>query len=152
MILLIVLIIGEAIIFENQRRIVKAELWALKYSGQTELDPSKRLYKELTKCEKISNQQRKSSWWYLLKVPNKETIKYFQFNESNFLFDCRDNLMFKTTPALKDFLDQNLKKIEQNNPFGNLLPWEKVKNIFPSVAKAKVRDLETGLTFNIYIF
>lgn len=152
-IIFIILMFTVLLIFRYQKQVVNAEIWTLKYFAQPirlKADLSLIVKKELHESISIPGERVKNrNWWYLLKLTDNKQVKYFQFNTPEKLYSCQDNVVFKTSESLQKILKNTLLTINRSNPFGQLIPWEEGTEIFPRMAKAKIRDLETGLTLNI---
>lgn len=147
--ILIIFILIFMIFFYEFKQFTKAEIIALKYPAQVEIIESKDVIRELKKSVETREQPIPTSYWYLLKITGKNNNTYYQFTEPERLFDFQNNVYFQTTPVMKKVLQKYLVEVEKDNPFGKLMTWEEVDQIFPRMAKAQLRDLETGLTLNI---
>jgi len=131
---------------------VSAELVALKYPAQIRLAEKDAvvLVKELkNKAATSKSRENLSEPWYLLKITNNKGTMYYRFSQSGEITDIANRFPVKLSTEATAVLDNYLKKINETSPFGWLLTWDEVNEIFPRMAKARVRDLETGLSFNI---
>lgn len=145
LIIAVVLVINH---YDTVHQEIKGNLMSFKYSGQVEFSDDK-LYKELKKFEKVDFEDENKSWWYELVLTCKKEQRRYFFNQTDLLLDVNNNTFVKSTPYFKEILDNNLNVLERGKPYGVLLTWNQVTEIFPRMAKAKVRDLETGLSFNV---
>ncbi|KJS84404.1 MAG: hypothetical protein JM58_10890 [Peptococcaceae bacterium BICA1-8] len=61
----------------------------------------------------------------------------------------QNNKSVELTPDTTSVLNKYHEKISQNSPFGQIKAWDEVDMLFPRMAKAKIVDLETGLSFRV---
>lgn len=131
---------------------LSAEIVALKHPGHIQISPKDcaNLVKNLNKTRHVGEgKDVPGDPWYLLKITDKKGIRCYSFTEARSLFDMEKNTQIELPQKTVDVLDEYLEGIKKKSPFGILIPWDEVDIIFPRMAKGKIRDLETGLTFNI---
>ncbi|MBO8169855.1 MAG: hypothetical protein H0Z35_11825 [Thermoanaerobacteraceae bacterium] len=66
--------------------------------------------------------------------------------DGKFLYDNDKTRRIKTGPRTRNLLQKNFHALAQDT-FAPMTSWSEAKNIFPRKARAKVTDLETGLSF-----
>ncbi|MFZ7102323.1 MAG: hypothetical protein ACOWWO_06635 [Peptococcaceae bacterium] len=144
---ILVAIIGFS--FKQSRENIKVEIVALKYPARAEISEGPEIVKYLKKSSRYDKAKSDLSYWYLLNVMHNSETKQYYFNSPDYLYDSSDNEEIIPIAQLKTILEGNLAGIVAANPFGQLLTWEEVDEVFPRMSKAKLRDLETGLSLNI---
>lgn len=131
---------------------VSAEIIALKYPGQIQLvgRDIKSLAKEFKKKLPIDRaEESRLEPWYMLKITDRKGTGYYHFTDPSRLTNLENNKIITIKSEMSHLLDEYLHDLKKESPFGEILAWEQVDKIFPRMAKAKVRDLETGLSFDI---
>lgn len=129
------------------------EITALKYPGRLELQEKdgQIIFEELRDRAEL-NYRSDSTFptpWYLLKaISEKESLYYF-FAQPSKLTNIQNNKSVELTPDSTSVLNKYLEKIHKDSPFGQIKNWDEVNKLFPRMAKAKIVDLETGLSFRV---
>lgn len=129
-----------------------AEVMALKYIGQIELSEKdgQILEKALRRSKDIWQRgEMPTDPWYLLKITGGKEVRNYCFTETPILYDMQKNFYIKISAELAGILANYLKPIEEISPFGSLMPWDEVDKVFPRMSKGRIRDLETGLNFDV---
>ncbi|NLT95625.1 MAG: hypothetical protein GXW85_08890 [Clostridia bacterium] len=140
------------LLFINLRNYpVTAQIISVKYPAQIQLtkNDGASLMKFLKNADDGELLPAPNDPWFLLKITDRKRVRHFFFTEPHCLFDIENNSSINLPPQLASVLEKYLMRIAKGSPFGELIPWNEADKIFPRMAKGRIRDLETGLAFNI---
>ncbi|MFZ5942732.1 MAG: hypothetical protein ACOYVD_01355 [Bacillota bacterium] len=137
------------IIFTSENKISKLELISLKYNGSFYIIPPKDMRRMLNESKKNSEISIQKDFEYLLRVVGEKTTDNYYFSQPGVIYNKNEDKWINATPQLNSVLENAIRELEKQTPFGELLDWNEVDGIFPRMAKAKLRDLDTGLVLNI---
>jgi len=105
----------------------------------------KRIHKEILKG-RVLEEKEPPKGRYKLILKGRNRLQVYFFDQPSVLFDPRTGRQI----SLEDrgaCLEPAVERLNAMNPYGKFLPWSEVDKIFCKFDRARVVDLETGLSF-----
>jgi len=81
-------------------------------------------------------------------VSRRKTRTYL-IPEPGCTYDCNNKKALKNPKALYALLERAINELRSRSPFGEMLAWESVKEMFPLGNEAVVRDLDSDKRFSV---
>lgn len=85
----------------------------------------------------------------LMRLVSKREVREYLIPEPSYTYYCKNQKMMKNPQYLVDFLTQVHNELRRRSPFGEMLKWDKVRDVFPVGSRAKVQDLDSGRRFSV---
>ncbi|HWI55169.1 MAG TPA: hypothetical protein VNT57_05725 [Desulfobacteria bacterium] len=85
---------------------------------------------------------------FVMIVKRKSRTQMFWFDEPGELYEVRNGKIYKLEDRGR-CLQEALKRLEEKNRFGEFITWSQVRQIFKKYDKARIIDMETGMSFMV---
>lgn len=141
-----VLVVFSAITYWQWTRVTLIEFYSPELESQWKVtDPFiiRRICTELKKSDRTEDKNVLPGGKIMKLGSRKETREYL-FTESGYLLDTKGKLTIIPSPNLTSYLAQVDSELRKRSPFGELLNWDEVKQIFQIGHDAIVTDLDSG--------
>lgn len=103
---------------------------------------------ELKKSKKVES-KNVSSGGKVMKLISKMETREYRFTDAGYLWDSKEQLIIKPDLNLITYLAMADSELRKRSPFGELLEWEEVKEIFQTGSDAVVTDIDSGQKFAV---
>lgn len=146
-----VLAVFSAITYWQWTKVYLVEFYSPELESQWKVTDPFIIRKICTELKKSTRVKAKNSLpgGKILKLKSKMETREYLFTESGYLLDTKDNIIIKPSLNLTSYMDMADSELRKRSPFGELLNWEHVKQIFQTGCVAAVTDIDSGLKFAV---
>ena len=86
---------------------------------------------------------------YLMKLYSGKETRVYRFAGPDVIYDIKKGICLQAGQELYRLLNRAATEMRMRSPYGELLNWEEVKQLFPLEEKAMIQDLDTGKSFMV---
>lgn len=150
-IVIAVLVVFSAITIWQWTRVTIIEFYSPELESQWKVTDPFIIRKICTELKKSNRVYDKNLFpgGKIMRLKSKMETREYLFTDSRYLLDVNNKQIIKPSPNLTSYLSLADTELRKRSPFGELLNWDEVKQIFQTGCDAIVTDLDSGQKFAV---